>query len=144
MLLEVAVIQSNGGGIAIYWGQNGNEGPLSDTCGSGNYEFVNIAFLSSFGGGRNPRINLAGHCDPYARDPYSHPCSNLSSEIRSCQGRGIKVMLSIGGGAGGYSIDSTDDARQVGTYLKLGLRHIANLVGLSRSTWNRKIPGIDT
>ncbi|KAL3570637.1 hypothetical protein D5086_027886 [Populus alba] len=54
------------GGIAIYWGQNGNEGSLADTCNSGNYQFVNVAFLSSFGNGQSPVLNLAGHCDPNA------------------------------------------------------------------------------
>nr|GLL25193.1 acidic endochitinase-like [Ipomoea trifida] len=101
-----------GGGIAIYWGQNGNEGTLSETCATGNYDYVNLAFLATFGGGRKPMINLAGHCDP-----YSNACTNLTSEIRSCQAKGVKVMLSIGGGAGAYSLDSSEDARQVATYL---------------------------
>ncbi|KAJ6872919.1 acidic endochitinase [Populus alba x Populus x berolinensis] len=76
---------SNAGGITIYWDQNGYEG----TCYLGLYEFVNIAFLSSFGSGRNPMMNLAG----------------------------IKLMLSIGGGSGSYSLASSDDARQVATYI---------------------------
>ncbi|KAL3572067.1 hypothetical protein D5086_025971 [Populus alba] len=58
---------SNAGGITIYWGQNGNEGTLAETCATGLYEFVDIAFLSSFGSGRNPMMNLAGHCDPYSK-----------------------------------------------------------------------------
>ncbi|EMS62813.1 Acidic endochitinase [Triticum urartu] len=41
--------RSHGGSIAIYWGQNGNEGTLAETCSTGNYAFVNIAFLCSFG-----------------------------------------------------------------------------------------------
>ncbi|KAJ4828541.1 Acidic endochitinase [Turnera subulata] len=105
-------IGSNAGGIAIYWGQNGNEGTLEETCATGNYEFVNIAFLATFGAGRNPMMNLAGHCDPYSKG-----CTGLSSNITSCQARGIKVMLSIGGGAGSYSLESPDDARQVAAYL---------------------------
>ncbi|KAF3956394.1 hypothetical protein CMV_018472 [Castanea mollissima] len=78
----------------------------------GKYAFVNIAFLPTFGNGRNPQINLAGHCDP-----TTNGCTRFSSEIQSCQSRGIKVMLSIGGAAGSYSLSSTDDARQVATYL---------------------------
>ncbi|KAI3427516.1 Glyco_hydro_18 domain-containing protein, partial [Psidium guajava] len=62
-------------------------------------------------------INLAGHCDPYSHDPYSHPCTALGADIKSCQAKGIKVMLSIGGGAGSYSLASSDDAQQVATYL---------------------------
>ncbi|KAI9382145.1 hypothetical protein POPTR_014G091600v4 [Populus trichocarpa] len=103
---------SNAGGITIYWGQNGNEGTLAETCATGLYEFVNIAFLSSFGSGRNPMMNLAGHCDPYSKG-----CTGLSSDIESCQSKGIKLMLSIGGGSGSYSLASSDDARQVATYI---------------------------
>lgn len=101
---------SNAGDITIYWGQNGNEGTLAETCATGLYEFVNIVFLSSFGSGRNPMMNLAGHCDPYSKG-----CTGLSSDIESCQSKGIKLMLSIGGGSGSYSLASSDDARQVAT-----------------------------
>ncbi|XVF04209.1 hypothetical protein REPUB_Repub05bG0062600 [Reevesia pubescens] len=100
------------GGIAIYWGQNGNEGTLEETCATGNYDFVNIAFLPTFGNGQTPMINLAGHCDP-----YSNGCTSLSSDIKSCQAKGIKVMLSLGGGAGSYYLASSKDARQIATYL---------------------------
>ncbi|XP_058096016.1 acidic endochitinase-like [Magnolia sinica] len=104
--------RSDAGGIAIYWGQNGNEGTLAETCGTGNYAFVNIAFLPTFGNGQTPVLNLAGHCDP-----TSNGCTGLSSDIRACQRKGIKVMLSIGGGAGSYYLASSADARQVATYL---------------------------
>ncbi|KAL3829704.1 hypothetical protein ACJIZ3_018506 [Penstemon smallii] len=112
LLLLMLVAGSEAGGIAIYWGQNGNEGTLADTCATGNYQHVILAFLSSFGNGQKPMLNLAGHCDP-----YSNGCTKLSSEIKSCQAKGIKVLLSIGGGAGGYSLVSTADARQLAVYL---------------------------
>ena len=88
---------SEAGGISIYWGQNGGEGTLAETCATGNYKFVNIAFLSSFGNGQPPVLNLAGHCVP-----TNGWCASLSSDVKSCQSIGDKVMLSIGGGAGGY------------------------------------------
>ncbi|CAN1258694.1 Acidic endochitinase [Linum perenne] len=100
IFLAVLVLGSEAGGISIYWGQNGQEGTLSETCATGNYQYVNIAFLSSFGNGQPPQINLAGHCDP-----TNSGCA------------GIKVLLSIGGGAGGYDLASTQDAEQVATYL---------------------------
>ncbi|XP_027120242.2 hevamine-A-like [Coffea arabica] len=98
--------------IAVYWGQNAREGTLSDTCSSGLYKIVNIAFLPTFGNGRTPKLNLAGHCDP-----SSGGCKKLSDSIRQCQRRGIKVMLSIGGRIGSYSLSSANDARQVADYL---------------------------
>ncbi|KAL4178670.1 hypothetical protein AMTRI_Chr13g83430 [Amborella trichopoda] len=111
-ILGALVVCSNGGKISIYWGQNGNEGTLAETCATGNYGFVNIAFLCTFGNGLTPQINLAGHCDP-----YSNGCTGLSDDIRSCQESGVKVMLSIGGGAGGYYLSSAEDASQVAQYL---------------------------
>ncbi|XP_038709770.1 acidic endochitinase-like [Tripterygium wilfordii] len=111
-ILSLFIAPSYGAGIAIYWGQNGGEGTLADTCATGNYEFVNIAFLTTFGNGQTPVLNLAGHCDP-----GSNGCTGLSDAIRGCQGRGIKVLLSIGGGVGSYSLSSADDAKQVADYL---------------------------
>lgn len=110
--LCLILLCSNAGKIAIYWGQNGNEGTLAETCATKDYDFVNIAFLPTFGNGQTPVINLAGHCDP-----YTNGCTNLSADVKSCQAKGIKVMLSIGGGAGSYYLTSSEDARQVATYL---------------------------
>ncbi|XP_010550536.1 PREDICTED: acidic endochitinase [Tarenaya hassleriana] len=107
-----AVRADGGGGIAIYWGQNGNEGNLSATCATGRYKYVNVAFLVKFGNGQTPELNLAGHCNPAART-----CTRFSSQIIDCQSRGIKVMLSLGGGIGNYSLGSKADAEAVAEYL---------------------------
>ncbi|KAL1546234.1 chitinase [Salvia divinorum] len=113
VVLVVLVVGSEGGGISIYWGQNGNEGTLADTCAKGNFEYVIIAFLSSFGNNQKPMLNLAGHCDPYT----AGSCTVLSSNITSCQRMGVKVLLSIGGGAGGYNLTSSQEATQLASYL---------------------------
>nr|POE60571.1 acidic endochitinase [Quercus suber] len=57
-------------------------------------------------------LNLAGHCDPSA-----NTCTRFSSEIKACQGRGIKVFLSLGGYDGSYTLSTADDAKQVANYL---------------------------
>ncbi|KAF3972474.1 hypothetical protein CMV_004023 [Castanea mollissima] len=44
-------------------------------------------------------------------------CTSLSSDIKSCQAKGIKVILSIGEGAGSYYLTSSEEARQVAIYL---------------------------
>jgi chitinase len=103
---------SRAAGNGVYWGQNGNEGSLADACNTNNYQFVNIAFLSTFGNGQNPQLNLAGHCDP-----ASNGCTNFSKDIKTCQSKGIKVLLSIGGGTGSYSLNSSHDATQLANYL---------------------------
>ncbi|KAJ1413810.1 Glycoside hydrolase family 18, catalytic domain [Sesbania bispinosa] len=103
---------TNGGDIVVYWGQDEREGSLAATCNTGLYKIVNIAFLSTFGSGRQPQLNLAGHCDP-----ASNGCKNVSIDIKNCQKKGIKIMLSIGGGNTGYSLSSTEDARNVADYI---------------------------
>jgi chitinase len=112
LLLVCFFRSSQAGGIAIYWGQNGNEGSLADTCATGLYEYVNIAFLIKFGHYQVPELNLAGHCNPSA-----NTCTFLSNEIKACQRKKIKVLLSLGGGVGSYRLVSPEDARQVATYL---------------------------
>lgn len=112
-LLFISLCKSSqAAGIAIYWGQSTDEGSLAETCATGNYQYVNIAFLSTFGSGKTPALNLAGHCNPSANG-----CTGLSTDIKACQARGIKVLLSIGGSAGSYSLSSADDAKQVANYL---------------------------
>ncbi|XP_037418038.1 acidic endochitinase-like [Triticum dicoccoides] len=113
IILFSSASRSHGGSIAIYWGQNGNEGTLAETCSTGNYAFVNIAFLCSFGPAQEtPQLNLAGHCDP-----YSNACTNLTADINLCQSKGVKVMLSIGGGARGYTLNSEQDAADLAKYI---------------------------
>ncbi|CAJ1953004.1 unnamed protein product [Sphenostylis stenocarpa] len=112
LLLLSLFRHSHGAGIAVYWGQNGGEGTLADTCNTQNFQFVNIAFLSTFGNGQTPQLNLAGHCDP-----LNNGCTGLSSDITTCQNGGVKVLLSLGGSAGSYSLNSAAEATQLATYL---------------------------
>ncbi|XP_021734040.1 basic endochitinase-like [Chenopodium quinoa] len=79
-LLVSLAFKANAGGIAVYWGQNVNEGTLTDTCRSMLYKYVNIAFLHKFGNGQKPEIDLAGHCTP-----KDGGCKRVSVGIRNCQ-----------------------------------------------------------
>ncbi|EPS58102.1 hypothetical protein M569_16714, partial [Genlisea aurea] len=99
-------------GIAVYWGQNGNEGTLKSTCDTGLYKYVNVAFVYIFGAGNPPQLNLAGHCDPSGGG-----CRSVGSDVLSCQNSGVKVLISIGGGAGNYTLTSEQDASDVADYL---------------------------
>lgn len=114
LLLAVLVGVSAGrrGRITTYWGQNGNEGTLTQACATKNYSIINIAFLNKFGSGITPEINLAGHCNP-----ATNGCTFVSDAIRKCQKHGVKVLLSIGGGIGNYSLASKADAKRVAKFL---------------------------
>ncbi|KAJ6825823.1 putative acidic endochitinase [Iris pallida] len=111
-LLSAIATTSNAGSIAVYWGQNGGEGTLADACSSGNYAYVMLSFLTTFGNGQTPVLNLAGHCEP-----STNGCTGHSSEIRSCQSQGVKVLLSLGGDVGSYTLSSSEDAQGVADYL---------------------------
>ncbi|XP_020228272.1 hevamine-A [Cajanus cajan] len=113
LVLAIALIlpNTNADNIAIYWGQNSGEGSLRETCETGHYSFVNIAFVNKFGNGQSPTLFLA-HCDPVMGN-----CFSIARDIKSCQKQGIKVMLSIGGASFSYSLTSNDDAKNVSYYL---------------------------
>ncbi|KAM0937291.1 putative chitinase [Dioscorea sansibarensis] len=100
------------GKIVVYWGQNGNEGTLTEACSTGYYDIVVLAFLYKFGNFQTPAINLAGHCDP----TYGG-CVSVGNDIKACQSKGIQVFLSLGGASGAYTLVSYEDARQVADYL---------------------------
>ncbi|XP_057871022.2 acidic endochitinase-like [Cryptomeria japonica] len=103
---------ASAGSISVYWGQSTGEATLAKTCTSGNFKYVMISFLTTFGNGQTPVLNLAGHCNP-----ATGSCKSLSADIKTCQSRGVKVFLSLGGGTGNYSLASPDDARKVADYL---------------------------
>ncbi|XP_028758864.1 acidic endochitinase-like [Neltuma alba] len=113
LLLVFSIFEkSHAAGIAVYWGQNGGEGSLAAACNSGNYKFINIAFLSTFGNGKTPQLNLAGHCNPAVGT-----CKGISADIKTCQRKRIKVLLSIGGGSGSYSLNSAKEAKKLAKYI---------------------------
>ncbi|KAH9318864.1 hypothetical protein KI387_020633 [Taxus chinensis] len=112
LILFMAIARASAGSIAIYWGQNGDEVSLADTCSTGNFAFVMLSSLATFGNGQTLVLNLAGHCNA-----LSGECQSLSEQIKSCQSSGVKVFLSLGGTTDGYSIVSADDAQSVATYL---------------------------
>ncbi|RLN28702.1 acidic endochitinase-like [Panicum miliaceum] len=76
--------------------------------------FVNIAFISAFGNGNGqpPVLNLTNHCEPAAGT-----CAVYSSDIRSCQASGVKVLISLGGPTPTYSLTPAEEARGLADYL---------------------------
>ncbi|KAK7391143.1 hypothetical protein VNO78_19548 [Psophocarpus tetragonolobus] len=113
LLCFLTLSLANNGKIAVYWGQDAEDGSLKSTCESGNYNIVFISFLNTFGCRRNPTLNLDAHCGPN----MDKPCTILSSETEVCQNKGVKVLLALGGQTPTYSLCSASDAKVVATYL---------------------------
>ncbi|KAK1382427.1 hypothetical protein POM88_020162 [Heracleum sosnowskyi] len=80
-LLQLLAVGSHAGSISIYWGQNGEEGTLAETCATGNYEYVNLAFLATFGNGQIPMINLAGAAKQFLKTHDLNFASRPSLEV---------------------------------------------------------------
>ncbi|MCO5561507.1 hypothetical protein L7F22_015128 [Adiantum nelumboides] len=112
LLLSSLSVPASAGDLVTYWGQNGNEGSLAQACQTGLYNTIMLSFLSVFGQDQQPQLNLAGHCDP-----AGGTCTGLSTDITTCQSSGVKVLLSIGGGAGSYGLSSASDAASVASYI---------------------------
>ncbi|RLN23820.1 acidic endochitinase-like [Panicum miliaceum] len=128
---------SSAGKVAVYWGQRAEEGSLADTCASGLYNFVSIAFVSAFGNGAGqpPVLNLGNHCNPAAGT-----CAVFSSDIRSCQASDVKVLISLGGATPTYSLTSAEEARGLADYL---WDNFLGGTSLSRPLGDAVLDGVD-
>uniref|UniRef100_A0A0D9WEC2 GH18 domain-containing protein n=1 Tax=Leersia perrieri TaxID=77586 RepID=A0A0D9WEC2_9ORYZ len=127
-----ATAQSTGDTV-VFWGRNTeqNEGSLKEACDTGLYTTVIISFLSAFGRGGTPKLDISGH-----------PVSAVGADIKHCQSKGILVLLAIGGQGGEYSLPSSQAAADLDDYLwnafLLGKRQ-----GITRPFGDAFVDGID-
>lgn len=91
--------------VAVYWGQDmaGGEQPLAEYCNDTSVDIVVISYLSDFDGRKQPKMGLKSACS-------SAWCTSVGGDIRECQARGKKVLLSLGGPTGVYNIATPDMA----------------------------------
>ncbi|XP_060673903.1 endochitinase Ziz m 1.0101-like [Ziziphus jujuba] len=116
LILSLALIQVSwvaGGSIATYWGQDTNdtEGRLEELCNTGHYSHINVAFLTHFGDGRDLEFSIFDHCNNQVS------CIRFGRDIKTCQSKQVKILLSIEGPYGTYSLNSVDDAQKVAKLL---------------------------
>ena len=106
---------------AVYWGQNGGgiveNNDLAAYCtSSSGIDIVILAFLYQFGNshiasgtiGQSCYISLQG-------EPQN--CDDLASAIATCRSNGVKIVLSLGGANGAYSLQSKSQAETIGQNL---------------------------
>lgn len=106
----------------IYWGQNGGNSvendDLSAYCSSSaGVDVIVLAFLYQFGNGAPIPAGTIGKSCSISKSGMSSQCENLATSIRKCQSKGVKVILSLGGAVGQYSLSSQSDAESIGQYL---------------------------
>ncbi|QKX55338.1 uncharacterized protein TRUGW13939_02430 [Talaromyces rugulosus] len=114
---------SPGGQTVVYWGQNGGgteeNNDLSAYCtASQGIDIIVLSFLYQFGNGVTvPGGSFGQSCTVLATSGESQNCDSVVSSITTCQEAGIKVLLSLGGGNGGYTVTSQSEAEAIGQYL---------------------------
>ncbi|KUJ06438.1 putative endochitinase CHI2 [Mollisia scopiformis] len=106
----------------VYWGQNGGgiveDNDLSSYCtADSGIDIIVLAFLYSFGNGNNIPSGTIGQSCFISTSGEGQDCDNVASSIAECQAAGIKVILSIGGASGSYSLQSASEAETIGQYL---------------------------
>ncbi|ORX65808.1 glycoside hydrolase, partial [Linderina pennispora] len=105
-------VKTGSSGLAVYWGQNSlslqtgtNEMDLDKYCTQNSPpDIILLSFHHVYTS--NPTINLAYHCE----EPFSGSsmlnCTFMASQIKTCQDAGVKILISMGGAAGSYSLSS--------------------------------------
>ncbi|CAX39561.1 chitinase precursor, putative [Candida dubliniensis CD36] len=109
ILLAISIVAS-ASNIAAYWGQNagGNQQSLGDYCSSSPASIIILSFLDGF---PNLSLNFANQCSETFSSGLAH-CSQIGSDIKSCQQQGKTVLLSLGGATGNYGFSSDSEAVQ--------------------------------
>lgn len=98
--------------VVVYWGQAsaGSQEDLSYYCDSDDVDIVVLSFMTSFPGTNDvPTLNFASACS----EQFSNgllKCTQIATDIKSCQSNGKKVLLSLGGESGSYGFSSDSDA----------------------------------
>ncbi|KAF8924106.1 glycoside hydrolase family 18 protein [Dissophora ornata] len=94
--------------VVNYWGQNsvssvgGTETDLVNYCQDDTVDVFVVAFVYQIQNNM-PVLNLANHCG----DTFSNGllnCPKVGQDIKACQANGKKVIISVGGATGAYSL----------------------------------------
>lgn len=116
---SLAKRQDQGPQNVVYWGQNNNEnGDLASYCKDGaGIDVLVLSFLYTYGGGAViPSGNIGNLCF-ITSEGEAQNCDDLTSAIETCQGAGVKIILSLGGATSSYSLTSQEEAEAIGQNL---------------------------
>jgi chitinase len=114
--------QASGGQNVVYWGQNGGgtveNNDLSTYCTSASgIDIIVLAFLYEYGNGNNIASGTIGQSCYISPAGVGQQCTALAAAIDTCKSNGVKVILSLGGASGAYSLQSQAQAETIGQSL---------------------------
>ncbi|KAI8339164.1 glycoside hydrolase superfamily [Chlamydoabsidia padenii] len=115
-LLQVQAADIPANAVAQYWGQNsaesdgsGTQKNLASYCDDST-DILVLSFLCEFNLGGLPVLDFAGACTTKFDGTKLLHCPSIAKDIKTCQSRGKKILLSLGGASGSYGFDSDDEA----------------------------------
>ncbi|GMF02357.1 unnamed protein product [Ambrosiozyma monospora] len=96
--------------IALYWGQaTSTQDRLSSYCQKGDADIFLVSFMDRFSSASGAMdINFAGACSTQGSNGLLK-CDQIAEDIKTCQGLGKKILLSLGGSSGSYGFASDSD-----------------------------------
>ncbi|KAJ1953676.1 Chitinase 2 [Linderina pennispora] len=110
--------------IVTYWGQNSwGGGHLNDPanwekdlaayCQDDTFDIINLSFVTNYNLTGLPILNHANHCEtPFPNTKTMH-CPAIGADIKTCQAKGKKIVLSLGGGGiYSYSLGTAAEGKQ--------------------------------
>ncbi|KAL8713313.1 MAG: hypothetical protein Q9220_002512 [cf. Caloplaca sp. 1 TL-2023] len=112
--------------LAVYYGQSGatSQTSLAQMCQDSNVDIVILAFLTTyFGPGGYPSLNFGAGCggsSPAMQAAGASgllSCPAMASDIKTCQGLGKKVLLSLGGALATTAFSGDSQASDFATKL---------------------------
>ncbi|KAJ5698936.1 chitinase 2 [Penicillium macrosclerotiorum] len=114
--------RASGAQNVVYWGQNGGNtvenNDLSTYCTStSGIDIIVLAFLYEYGNGNTIASGTIGQSCYISPAGEPQNCDDLASAIKTCQNNGVKVILSLGGAVGAYSLTSQAEAETIGQNL---------------------------
>ncbi len=108
---------SNGQNV-VYWGQDDNVQDLSKYCtSSAGIDIIVLSFLYQYGNGQTIASGTIGDQCYISSAGVPQNCDGLATSIETCKSSGVKVILSLGGAVGAYSLSSQAEAETIGQNL---------------------------
>ncbi|KAI8055606.1 glycoside hydrolase superfamily [Gilbertella persicaria] len=101
----VPSIRERKDGLALYWGQGDfGEKRLSYYCDQEGVSIMILSFIADYAGGpkKQPILDLSDNCNNV------NNCIDAAKDIKYCQSKGIKVLVSLGGAVGPYHRQAWD------------------------------------
>ncbi len=112
--------------VAVYYGQSPatSQMTLAQMCEDDNVDIVILAFLTTFfGAGGYPGVNFGAACAGPSQAMQAAgasgllSCPNMENDIKTCQGLGKKVLLSLGGAKATTAFSGDSQATEFATKL---------------------------